>query len=149
MYSIEEEVEQSTEMACSFEGFEEHIYTCPSGYPTVGYGRNLDIYPLAEGELLPMTPQASKDWVRTKIKQDRKDVMLLIPPVILMEPEVRLVLTDMAFNLGITGLGKFKNMLAAIRVSDYKKAADELRDSRYYKQTGRRARAHYRTLKEL
>ena len=149
MYNIQEEIKFSIDMACEYEGFSEHVYDCPAGYPTVGYGRNLDIFPLEDDEHLPMTPEVARDWVDNEIRKCRRDVMVMIPPVILMPAEVRLVLVDMAFNLGLSGLKKFKNMLAAIRAEDFKKAAEELRDSKYYNQTGRRARTHYRTLKEL
>lgn len=149
MYDINEEVVEACHKAQDFEGFSEVVYECPAGYPTIGFGRNLDIFPLEDNEELPMTQAAAKLWLYNRMKEVRKEVIIAIPPVILMPPEVRLVLTDMAFNLGIKGLKGFKKMLQALRDKDYKKAAEELRDSKYYTQTGRRARQHYRTLKEL
>ncbi len=56
----------------------------------------------------------------------------------LNEPR-RAVLTDMSFNLGPFGLSKFHKMLAAIRVGDWQKAHDELLNSEYAKDVGRRA----------
>jgi lysozyme len=43
------------------------------------------------------------------------------------------VLLDMAFNLGMNGLLKFRKMLAAIQQGDFEKAADEMLDSKWAK----------------
>jgi lysozyme len=39
----------------------------------------------------------------------------------------------MAFNLGLTKLNKFERMNAALSQNDYKTAADEMVDSKWYK----------------
>jgi lysozyme len=49
------------------------------------------------------------------------------------------VLIDMAYNLGIAGLKKFRRMLAALERRDYEEAAKELLDSRYADQVKGRA----------
>lgn len=56
----------------------------------------------------------------------------------LTEPR-QCVLTDMAFNIGQARLGKFVNMLDAIRKSQWQRASDELLDSVYAKQVKGRA----------
>ena len=48
------------------------------------------------------------------------------------------VLVNMAFNLGRTRLKGFKKMLAAIERHDYGTAADEMEDSKWYRQVKRR-----------
>ena len=53
--------------------------------------------------------------------------------------EVREVLVNMMFNLGRPRLGKFKKMKAALLAGDWKEAAIEGRDSRWYTQVGARA----------
>jgi len=45
----------------------------------------------------------------------------------------------MAFNLGRPRLSQFKNMIKAVNEGNYKKAADEMVDSRWYHQVGRRS----------
>lgn len=47
---------------------------------------------------------------------------------------VKKAIVDMAFNLGLTKLNKFKNMKAALVQNDYRTAADEMVDSNWYKQ---------------
>ncbi len=50
------------------------------------------------------------------------------------------VVVNMAFNLGRNRLGKFKNFLTAVNEGNYAKAADEMIDSRWYSQVGRRSK---------
>jgi GH24 family phage-related lysozyme (muramidase) len=49
------------------------------------------------------------------------------------------VLINMAFNLGLRSLLKFKNSLGFIKAMDYKKAAHNLKQSLWYTQVGSRA----------
>jgi lysozyme len=51
----------------------------------------------------------------------------------------REVLANMAFNLGKTKLSKFRKMRAAIDGRKYVEAATEMKNSRWYRQVGRRA----------
>ena len=57
---------------------------------------------------------------------------------------VRLVLCDMCFNLGIKKLLKFTRMLEAMEDRDFELAAEELLDSKYAKQVKKRADKNYR-----
>lgn len=50
------------------------------------------------------------------------------------------VFIEMAFQLGATGLSKFKKALAAARDHDWQMCHDQLLDSRWYKQTPNRAK---------
>lgn len=53
---------------------------------------------------------------------------------------VQRVLVNMAFNLGRSRLGKFKNFMAAVGAKDYQTAAAEMVDSKWYRQVGRRSK---------
>lgn len=53
--------------------------------------------------------------------------------------EVRSILVNMMFNLGRKRLGSFVKMRAAISTGDWKTAAMEGRDSRWYRQVTNRA----------
>lgn len=48
------------------------------------------------------------------------------------------VLVDMAFNMGTGKLRGFRRMLAALEAKDYARAADEMRDSAWAIQVGKR-----------
>lgn len=63
--------------------------------------------------------------------------------------QVKAILHDMHYNLGAKGLSGFKKMNAAIDARDYKTAAKEAKDSKWYRQTGHRAKTHVQTLKSL
>ena len=54
--------------------------------------------------------------------------------------KAQLVLVDMCYNLGLSKLLNFENMLDAIDAGNWEKASEELLDSRYALQTKRRAR---------
>lgn len=56
-------------------------------------------------------------------------------------------LIDMAFNLGLTGLRKFKKMLAALVQQDWEQAAAEAINSKWSKQVGQRAQTIERMLR--
>jgi len=53
---------------------------------------------------------------------------------------VKSALIEMAYQLGLAGLSKFHNMLQALELHDYERAADEALDSRWARQTPGRAR---------
>ena len=53
--------------------------------------------------------------------------------------EVKQVIANMMFNMGLTRLSKFNRHNAALQSGDWKEAAVEGRDSRWYKQVTNRA----------
>lgn len=53
--------------------------------------------------------------------------------------DAQLVLTNMVFQMGPTGVSKFENMLSALKVEDYELAALEMMDSKWSRQTPTRA----------
>ena len=53
--------------------------------------------------------------------------------------EVRLIIANMMFNMGRPRLSKFKKMIQAIKDSDWLEAANQMKDSRWYKQVTNRA----------
>ena len=55
------------------------------------------------------------------------------------DPMVESVLIEMAFQLGLPRLKKFVKFIQGLQEEDYKKAADEMIDSRWAKQVGNRA----------
>jgi lysozyme len=50
----------------------------------------------------------------------------------------QMVIVDMAFNLGRSRLAEFRRMLAAVEQRRYERAADEMVDSKWYRQVGSR-----------
>lgn len=130
------------------EGWREKPYLCTEGYPTVGFGFRIGpqgadiklyqfILPLAAGE----------EWLRGHlIKMDRE--MRTFPHLgkaldaAEPFPARTAVLYSMAYQLGVKGLGNFKNTLAAVARGDWNGAATGMLDSRWAKQTPKRAQRH-------
>ena len=59
------------------------------------------------------------------------------------------LLIEMVFQLGMTGVSKFKNMWKALAEKNYIGASYEMLDSRWAKQTPNRAKAMAKTMKEI
>lgn len=128
------------------EGCRLQPYRCSAGYLTVGVGRNLDTNPLTPAEL-----KVCGDWrrgisknaafclLKNDIERAVKDCERYIPFFGNLDAERQYALVDMCFNLGISGLLKFKKMLSAMGVGNYIEAAAECLSSSYARQTGKRA----------
>lgn len=119
-----------------FEGLCCKPYKCSAGKLTIGYGRNLDDVGISLDEAEYMFNndfnKAYEDVLWLLIKYDI-DVNNL--------SECRLfVLTDMCFNLGRARLFMFKKLFQALKKGDYDTAAEEMKDSNWYKQVGNRAK---------
>lgn len=119
------------------EGFYGEPYFCTENKLTVGYGTT---FPLTteEAELL------LKHRLYKKIEQLQKE-----KPIVLKLDETRQnALYDMAYQLGVNGLLKFRKMWLAIESGDFEKAYIEALDSRWAKQTPNRAKRVATKLKE-
>lgn len=115
------------------EGWRDQPYKDTRGHLTIGVGHNLDTEGLCKEAILA---QLSHD-LRTKAL-DPLDANLKWwrdQPA-----QVQRVLINMAFNLGVGSLLKFKRLLGALQARDYQAAANHLRDSHpYVDQVGKRA----------
>lgn len=121
-------------------------YKCPAGYLTIGIGRNLDANPITEEEKSVVgdwehgiTRNAAFYLLRHDLLRCRRLCRQHISFWSHLDIERKFALLDMCFNLGIYGLLKFKKMLAAMEIGDYRGAAKECLNSKYAKDVGRRA----------
>ena len=55
-----------------------------------------------------------------------------------LPPHVEEVILEMVYQLGTQGVRNFAKMWKAMRVKDWKKASEEMKDSRWHKQTTKR-----------
>lgn len=125
------DIQRQIALTKSFEGFSGVPYTCPAGYLTIGYGRNLEANPLtpAEGESL------LKNDLNKALKEAQKYSWFLT-----LDGPRQAVIVDMVFNLGARGFSKFRRLHDALQARDWNRAAREMMDSRWRTQVGRRAR---------
>ncbi len=128
------------------EGFREKPYHCSEGYVTIGIGTKigpklapLDMYQfkvtkkVAEAfldeELKSIRAQLVKHRWYTELDEDRQTII-----------------KSMCYQLGYSGLMKFKNMIAALEKKHWPEASLEALDSRWAKQTPARAKRHANVL---
>ena len=63
--------------------------------------------------------------------------------------EVQMIIANMMFNMGRPRLSKFKGMKAGIDSRDWNKAADEMVDSKWYRQVTNRAERLVRRMRNV
>ena len=134
-------IEQLREQLTIDEGKVNEIYKDHLGYPTFGIGHLV----------LESDPEYGQE-VGTPVSEERviecfdNDVQTVIEDCKKLHEgwedypeEVRQIVANMMFNMGLTRLSKFKKHNAALQCGDWKEAAKEGRDSRWYKQVTNRA----------
>ena len=113
------------------EGFSNKIYKCPAGKNTIGFGRNLDD--------VGITKEEAEYLLKNDIMKCDRELSELIPFYDKLNPARQYVILSMCFNLGFSGLLKFKKMLKAVREEDFTKASIEMLDSKWAYQVKSRA----------
>lgn len=122
-------------------------YKDSEGIPTIGVGVNLleprnerriEVLGRVVGNLTAGREELTDrevDWLLDgDVEIAIQDARTLFPTFDALEPARQIVLVDMAFNLGRHRLASFKRMRAAVLAGDFDTAADEMIDSRWYRQ---------------
>lgn len=134
------------------EGVVYEIYLDHLNYPTFGVGH---LIKESDGEFGgKVGTKVSPERVAEAFEQDldiaiSECVVLYGEGFTCLPDEVQQILVNMMFNLGRPRLSKFKKMNAAIEKSDWKTAAEEGRDSRWYHQVGFRSARLMRRLENV
>ena len=114
-----------------FEGLVLKSYTCPTGYTSVGVGRNLETNGITEEEAMYLL----NNDISTVIKKlDKHWIAWRKLPI-----TAQYVCIDVVFNMGINTWMSFRKTRAYMEMGDFEKAGIELLDSKYAEQVGRRA----------
>ena len=123
------------------EGVKYEIYNDHLGYPTFGIGHLVRDTDPEHGQEIG-TP-VSEDRVIEAFNKDVESVLndctILYGNFSQLAEEAQLIIANMMFNLGRPRLSKFKGMKAGVDAGDWKKAADEMIDSAWYRQVPNRA----------
>jgi len=128
------------------EGVKPNVYKDSKGHRTIGIGFNLedkanrkflkeqgiDINELFNGREL--SDKEIKTLYNHSLSQAYTDARKFDPKFDKRPEGVKMALTDMSFNLGLTKLNEFEKMKEALRNDDYKTAAAEAQDSNWFKQ---------------
>ena len=113
------------------EGFRQHPYLDSLGILTVGYGRNL----ISNG----VSKEEADFMLMRDIIKAEDQVYAALPWTRDLDDVRCAILIDMAFNMGIKSLLKFKKTLKSVREKRFQEAAIEMLQSTWAKQVGDRA----------
>ena len=126
-------MEKIKERIKQHEGFRRSVYSDSLGFATIGYGHLvLPTDNFVEGV------EYSKEELDTVFENDFQ-IALTSAEELLEEIEVpetvKGIICEMCFQLGKPRTMKFKKMWEGLEAGDYNKAADEMIDSAWHKQT--------------
>lgn len=110
------------------EGFVGTVYKDTLGFDTIGYGTKL---PLSQEEAALVLEHRLK----AKVKElERKEPFVNKLPI-----EKQEILAEMCYQMGVSGVLKFKKMWVALKEFNYEEASEQMLDSRWAVQTPGRA----------
>ena len=128
--------ELANDEGCKYEVYHDHL-----GYPTFGIGHLItDDDPECGASV---GTEVSSDRVQEAFDSDIESVLSdcerLYVQIEHLPEEVQLIIANMMFNMGYTRLSKFNGMKRGVDARDWEAAADEMVDSKWYRQVSRRA----------
>ena len=124
------------------EGVVYEVYLDHLGYPTCGVGHLIREEDYEHGKEVGtvISVERAFELFNVDLNTAISECQVLYGAAWFYLPEeVQEILVNMLFNMGRPRLTKFKKMNAAIEAGDWKTAAVEGRDSRWYNQVGARA----------
>lgn len=115
------------------EGFRATAYQDTVGVWTLGYGSTRMF-----GVPIKELDRCTKGQARTQLRADLWEAILatgkLFPNLDELDSVRQEILVNMCYNLGERGLGKFVNLRSAVTAQNWKRAAEEMVDSKWYAQ---------------
>ncbi len=135
-------IEKVKEDLVRHEGYVTEIYLDTEHLPTFGIGHLVTEQDIEYGWPVgtPVTDERILQVFHDDVEVSYTDACTLFLNFSSLPENVQRVCINMAFNLGRNRLSKFKNMITAVNEGNYSKAAEEMIDSKWYGQTGRRAK---------
>ena len=120
------------------EGFRGMPYKDTLGILTIGYGTKL-----------PLTKEEAEMLLKHRLEEKILELSEKEPFFLDLPQKAQEVIANMVYQLGVGGVLKFKKMWAALKDKDYQKAADEMLDSKWAKQTPNRAKRLVEIMRSL
>lgn len=154
----------------SHEGFSKEVYKCTAGVETIGYGFALKDLNATERaiwgrelrltqdevkgvidagayHLLYMNRETADEILEFKVAACLKAAFAAWQWLAYREEALQEAFCEWIFQLGLNGVKGFKKSLALIEAGEYEKASIEVLNSRWAKQTPKRAKALSEVLK--
>jgi len=113
------------------EGYRSKAYQDTEGVWTIGYGTNL--------QELEICVELAESWLIKKLEESELYARRFYEWRYLDTEARQNVFIEMIYNMGPDRVSGFKNMLAAMRLQDWKLVATEMLDSKWAQQVGKRA----------
>ena len=123
------------------EGYVGVVYKDSLGIDTIGYGfaiKDLELDTDVCDIILERKIKNLQDRVKNKFSWYKY-----------MPPAIQDVVMEMCYQLGVTGVSKFKKTVAYLQNKEFKNASIEMLDSRWAKQTPNRAKELSNRVKEV
>lgn len=119
------------------EGYRQHIYKDSRGFWTCGYGTLVE--KPGPGMSRKVAEVALQEEVDRVVEELRRRLWYFEG----LDPVRQAILIDMGYNLGAAaegrGLFAFKRMLSAVEAGEWEAAANEMKNSAWFNQVGRRS----------
>ena len=126
-------LDKAIDSIAKHEGFSPVVYQCTAGYDTIGYGKRV--------KYIKVTQEVGREWLGEDaetlkyVLADKYDWFLSATD------EVKGIVLEMNYQLGVSAFSKFKKTIKYIKVKDYKSASTEMLDSKWARDdTPRRAK---------
>ena len=133
------------------EGVRYEIYLDHLGLPTFGIGHLVtesdSEYGLEVGTAI--SAERCAQAFESDIQGVLRDCNILYSNFPYLPEEVQQIIANMMFNLGRPRLSKFAGMKRGVDSEDWNAAADEMVDSRWYRQVGARAERLVSRMREI
>lgn len=113
------------------EGFSNKIYTDTKGFLTIGYGFNLTTGSIPTSVAI--------HWLNVLLSDIRYQLEENIVFWNELSDARKYILINMAYQMGVSGLLNFRGMIKALASKDYIGAANEMKDSLWYREFTARA----------
>ena len=115
-------------MIAKHEGYEPRVYKCPNGYDTIGYGFAIkDLYMDKEVADLILDKKIRGILASIEANEDWDSWFWDKPQ------NVKEVLINMIFQIGFTGVRKFRKTIQYIKDDNFLLASEEMLDSKWAK----------------
>ena len=123
------------------EGVKYDIYLDHLGLPTFGIGHLVTKTDPESGQAVgtPISKERVAECFDMDVQSVINDCNKLYEDFENLPEEVQQIIANMMFNMGYTRLSKFKGMKRGVDSEDWNQAADEMVDSRWYRQVTNRA----------
>lgn len=145
--------------ACKYiaenEGFCESVYKDTMGFDTIGYGFKLCKPTFTDNKVQEykngqcMKRDTADSILRTLVNNYFVRLKVNFSWFNGLPLSAQIVMLDLAYNLGISGLKKHQKFLSFMENLEFKEASEELLDSKYAKQVPNRAKKNSDELKGI